>query len=108
MKRMIEVPLQAGGSMLMEVDLDPAEQKGMVPAARQGEIAARAKQTFEQALEQVKPGAEIMIEKLRTMTVKPDEMEITFGLKMSTEAGAFIASASAEANFTVKLRWNQG
>ena len=107
MKRMIEVPLESGGSVLMEVDLDESEQEGMVPAARPGEMAAKAKQTFEEALEQIKPAADVVIEKLRGMSSQPDEMEVTFGLKMSAEAGAFIASASTEANFTVLLRWNR-
>lgn len=107
MKRMIEVPLESGSSMLMEVELDENEQQGMVPAARAGEMAAKARQTFEEALDQVKPGVDAIVEKLRSMSVRPDEMEVTFGLKMSAEAGAFIASASTEANFTVLLRWNR-
>jgi hypothetical protein len=46
---MIEVPLESGGSMLMEVELDESEQQGMVPAAR-GKLATEARQTFEEAL----------------------------------------------------------
>lgn len=106
---MIEFPLEGDdSSILVEVELDESEQRGMFPAARPGELAANATQTFEEALERIKPGAEAVIAKLRTMTAKPDEMEVTFGLKMSAEAGAFIASASTEANFTVLLRWNRG
>ncbi len=104
---MIEVPLRSGGSMLMEVEVDPSEQDGMVPASRRGEIAIKARQTFEEALEQIKPGAEIIVEKLRGMSSKPDEMEVSFGLKMSANAGAFIAASGVEANFNVLLRWNR-
>jgi hypothetical protein len=107
MKRMIEVPLESGGSMLMEVELDESEQQGMVPAARPGEMAAKAKQTFEEALEQIKPGADAIVEKLRGMSAQPDGIEITFGLKMSANAGAFIAASGIEANFTVLLKWNR-
>ena len=107
MKRMIEVPLESGGSILMEVELDESEQQGMVPAARPGEMAAKAKQTFEEALEQIKPGADVIVEKLRAMSSQPDEIEITFGLEMSANAGAFIAASGVEANFTVLLRWNR-
>jgi hypothetical protein len=107
MKRMIEVPLESGGSMLMEVELDESEQQGMVPAARPGEMAAKAKQTFEEALEQIKPGADAIVEKLRGMSSRPDEISVTFGLKMSANAGAFIAASGIEANFTVMLKWNR-
>ena len=34
-----------------------------------------------------------------------DEIEINFGVKLSTAAGAVIAAASAEANFDVTVRW---
>lgn len=107
MKRMIEVPLESGGSMLIEVEVDESEQDGMFPASRRGEIAIKARQTFEEALEQIKPGAEVIVTKLRSMSAKPDEMEVTFGLKMSANAGAFIAASGVEANFTVLLRWNR-
>ena len=107
MKRMIEVPLESGGSMLMEVEVDGAEQEGMVPAARPGEMAAKAKQTFEEALEQIKPGADAIVDKLRGISAQPDEISITFGLKMSATAGAFIAASGMEANFTVLLKWNR-
>ena len=107
MKRMVEFPLQGGGSMLVEVELDEAEQDGMVPAARPGEVAAKAKQTFEQALEQIKPGAEAIVARLQDMSTNPDEISVTFGLKMSASAGAFIAASGMEANFTVLLKWNR-
>ncbi len=107
MKRMVDVPLEGGGSMLIEVELDEDEQDGMVPAARAGDMAAKATQTLQEALEQIKPGAEAVVTKLREMSTRPDEMEVTFGLKLSAGAGAFIASASTEANFTVRLAWNR-
>jgi hypothetical protein len=49
---MVEVPLEGDGSMLVEVELDEEEQDVMVPAARAGELAARATQTLQEALEQ--------------------------------------------------------
>jgi hypothetical protein len=49
---MVEVPLEGDGSMLVEVELDEEEQDGMVPAAGVGEMAARATQTLQEALEQ--------------------------------------------------------
>jgi hypothetical protein len=37
----------------------------------------------------------------------PTGLEVTFGVKLSTELGAFVAKASGEANFTVKLTWSK-
>jgi hypothetical protein len=108
MRRMLEVPLEGGDFMLMKVELDESEQQGMVPAARPGEMASKAKQTFEEALEQIKPGARAVVENLRSMSTQPQGIPVTFGLKMSTNAGAFIVASGVEANFTVLLKWNRG
>jgi hypothetical protein len=105
-KRLVEFPLEGEGTILVEVD-EPEPKGGVVQAGRPGEIAVRASQTFEAALERIKPAAGAIIVKLRGLANPPDEVEVEFGLKLSAEAGAFIASAGTEANFTVKLTWER-
>jgi hypothetical protein len=41
------------------------------------------------------------------MASKPDEIEVTLGVNLSMMAGAFIALASAVANFGVTVRWTE-
>jgi len=41
----------------------------------------------------------------RPMGNKPDEIGISFGVKLSTVAGVVIVSASAKANFGVRVHW---
>jgi len=106
MKRLIEFPLDHGGSILVEVDVDENEQDGIVPAARPGEVVARAAQSFEAALGNIKPAASAIIAKLRSLSDAPDEVQVEFGLKLSAEAGAIVAAAGAEANYTVTLKWS--
>ena len=53
------------------------------------------------------PATTTVVEKLRDMASRPDEIEVTFGVNLSTMAGAFIASASAAANFGVTVRWTK-
>ena len=105
MKRLVEYPLADGGSILVEVEIDEEEQGGIVPAASPGEIAARATQTLEEALDRIKPAAGAVVKKLRELSDRPDEVEVTFGLKLTAEAGAIIAAAGIEANYTVTLKW---
>jgi hypothetical protein len=57
-KRLIEFPLEEGGSIVVEVD-EPAPEGGVVRAARPGEVAAKAGQTFEAAREQVDGGGAV-------------------------------------------------
>ncbi|MGH2593214.1 MAG: hypothetical protein ACRDGG_06845 [Anaerolineae bacterium] len=51
MKRLIEFPLQAGGSVIVEVD-EPAPE-GVVRTGRPGEVAEKAKATFEEAFDKI-------------------------------------------------------
>jgi hypothetical protein len=102
MKHFVEFPLEEGGSVVVEVD-EP-ESEGTIRAAR-GDTIVKAKETLEQALNNVLPFTKSIVEKLRSMGNTPDEIEITFGVKLSTTAGAVIASAAAEANFGVTVRW---
>jgi len=103
MKRLIEFPLQSGSSMIVEVD-EP--EGGVVKAARPGEIVAKAKETLEDALNKIQPAAQAIIVKLRELHDTPDEIGVEFGIKLSAEAGAFIASAGVEANYKVTLKWS--
>lgn len=105
MKRLIEFPLQNGGMMLVEID-EPETETGVVKAGiNPSEIATKAKQTLEDALENIKPMADSIIGKLRELHDAPDEVSVEFGIKLSAEAGAFLASAGIEANYTVTLKW---
>jgi hypothetical protein len=104
-KRLIEFPLDDGSSILVEVD-EP-ETEGTVRAARPGEVAETARQTFEGALEKIKPAAIAIISKLRDVSDPPDQIGVEFGIKLNANAGAVIASAGVEANYKVTLSWNR-
>jgi hypothetical protein len=103
MAELIRVPLEAGGSLVVEVD---ARDAGVVKAARPGQIAAEAAQTLEAALTAVIPGAIAVVNKLRA--AKPSDLSLSFGIKLTAEAGAVIARTAGECNFAVTLRWQEG
>jgi len=102
MKRLVEFPLEEGGSIVVQID-EP-ETGGTVRAGREDTIE-KAKDTLEDALNRVLPAAKSVVEKLQSMASRPDEIEVTFGINLSAKAGAFIALASAETNFGVTVRW---
>ncbi|GCF08506.1 CU044_2847 family protein [Dictyobacter arantiisoli] len=104
MKHLVEFPLDTGEHIVIEVN-EP-DTGGTVRAGR-GERIEKAKETFEAALDRVLPATRRIVEKLRSTTDKPDEIEISFGVNLGSEAGAFIASASVEANFSVTVRWQK-
>ncbi len=104
MKHLISFPLVDGGSVQVEVD---ALDEGGTTHAGTGTVVEKAKQTFEDALSTLLPVTKSVIEKIRGIGQRPSEIEVTFGLNLSVEAGAIIASTSASANFGVTMRWSK-
>lgn len=103
MKRLVEFPLEDGTTMLVEIE--ETDQGGLVKASRADDVIVKAQMTLEKSLEKVKPAAQFVIQQLRKLHDSPDEIELVFGLKLSADAGAVLASAGAEANYTVTLKW---
>jgi hypothetical protein len=105
MRRLVEFQLEDGGSVWVEVDVEDDEYGRELVS---GEVVpAKAAMSFEKAMDTVKPVAEAIIAKLRQLSEPPHEMEVEFGLKMSAEAGAFVAAAGVEANYKVTLTWKR-
>ncbi len=103
MKRLVEFPLEDGTTMLVEIE-EP-DLGGLVKASHADGVIVKAHQTLEKSLEKVKPAAQFVIQQLRKLHDAPDEVQVSFGLKLSADAGAVLASAGAEANYTITLKW---
>ena len=103
MKRLISFPLEAGGSVLIEVE----EESGatVTRALHPGDVVEVVSSTFEAAIEAIKPAAVAIASKFRNFADAPEGVEVEFGLKFAGQAGAFIASASTEAQFRDKVVW---
>lgn len=104
MKQIVEYSLEEGGSILVEADVP--EASGFERVSRVGDIV-KATKTFDEALNRVKPAAQKIIHKLRDLADPPDEVTVTFGIKLGAKAGALIAAADVEANYTVTLVWKR-
>ena len=104
MKRYVEYPLDGGGSVIVEVDQPPS---GLVPAASDGEVVAKARERFDDALDAVRPIAGKLLAKLRDLPEAPDEVAVEFGVNLGFNAGVVIASGSTGANVKVALKWTR-
>ena len=102
MRRLVKFPLADGNAIVVEVD---EEASGTVRASRSDDMIDEAKQTFDQSLNTIRTSTESVINKLQSLTHRPDEIEMEFGFNMSGEFGAVIAKVTAEANYKVTLRW---
>jgi hypothetical protein len=112
MTRLVEFPLESGGVAVVQVADDVGDVGDLAPGSRpvtrgmrDGAVAERAQQTFEQAVDRVQPATEALIARFRSMTRPPDEVSVSFGLAVTAEAGAVITAAGASANFSVSMTW---
>ncbi|MDN3260621.1 CU044_2847 family protein [Streptomyces sp. CSDS2] len=71
-----------------------------------GDGPAQAARTFEGALDGVRAAAAAALRVFRDGSLRPDAVEIEFGVRLSAEAGAIIAKGSAEGHLVVKLSWS--
>jgi hypothetical protein len=112
MTRLVEFPLETGGSVIVEVDDrgirdERVVRGGLGERGRPVEIAARAGETLEAAFGRIQPAAGAMVSRLRRLTDAPEEIEIEFGIQLSAELGVIVAHTAGEANFRVRLRWKR-
>jgi hypothetical protein len=97
---LVKVKLADGKELLVEVEEPTLVGVQATALGPGGEIDLAS------AMEHVKGAATQLFQALQEMTVKPDDCEITFGIKLSASAGVILAKAGAEANFEVKLGWS--
>ncbi|MGH3826977.1 MAG: CU044_2847 family protein [Pseudonocardiaceae bacterium] len=100
MPELARFTLDTGGSVLVDVDEEP----GVARVSRQGKIRD-ARATFESALGEVRDAAVVALTQFRAMAQHPDEVVITFGVRLDAEVGAVIAKTGMSGNFEVKLSW---
>jgi hypothetical protein len=108
MVRLLEYPLEAGGSVLIQVEDGPSGD-GEVTRGwgdRDRRVVEQARESFEQAVARVQPAVQGLVRQLRSLTDSPDAIAVEFGLELSAEVGAFVAGASTKGNFKVTMTWN--
>ncbi|MEG3846500.1 CU044_2847 family protein [Microcoleus sp. herbarium19] len=106
MTQLAEFSLEDGTTFLVEIEEpeSPAIQRVSLPS---GQMVVKAQQTFEKALDGIKPIASIIISKLKDLNTPADEVEVKFGVKLTADTGAILASVGGEVNYEITLKWNQ-
>lgn len=70
-----------------------------------GPLVERTQQNLDEVLSRARPAVVSLLRQLRGHEDAPDEIEVEFGIQVSLEVGAFIATADSSANFRVTMRW---
>lgn len=105
MKRILQMPLEAGGTVELEIDDNSSSSvmRGSGPLP----IIEKTAGSFEAAVARVKPVAIAIVEQFVEALHGTSSVKVKFGLKFNAEAGAIIASVGSEANFEIEVRWGR-
>jgi Trypsin-co-occurring domain 1 len=103
MSRIIEFPAQTGGIVLIEIDDEIAGPT--LAAAGPGEIAGKARVTFEQAADTIREIASKILAQLADLG--PETVTLELGIKFSAEFGAILAKAASEGNCKITVKWKK-
>jgi hypothetical protein len=109
-KEIMPFKLEDGTEFFIEVDKKSSSSTKLV-SKRDGTGAvpdiAPISTTFEQALDkQVIPVAQAALGRIQ-QGLSVNEVELKFGIKVTGETGAIIASVGGEVNFEVTLKWKK-
>lgn len=103
-----------GSTILVEVDEEEVSpQRGGVQKAGLRELATKtlvtAQSSFEDAIQRaIRSNAQVFIEAVQGLSVLPNEVVISFGLKMTGEAGnVAVGKVGGETNYTITLTWKR-
>jgi hypothetical protein len=105
MPKLIEVPLERGGSILIEADASNSGEALRGRAAVQ--VIEQVSHTLEEALSHVRSTADVVIAQLCAISQTPDEVSVEFGIKFGAKGSVYIAGGEAEANFKIALKWKK-
>ena len=91
------------------VELDQGKGRGVIDVSRSNEkdIAEKSAKAFNHAMSTIRRVAQQAVETVRSLDVvqQPNEVELAFGLKLTSEANALLVNAGVEAQINVKLVW---
>ncbi|ANP54842.1 hypothetical protein J2Z21_001504 [Streptomyces griseochromogenes] len=104
MNRLMEFTTEDGAVVMVEAT-EGASGTRLVSRG-EGGPAAQTARTFEGALDGVRAAAHSALRVFRDGSLRPDSVELEFGVKLSAEAGAVIAKGAAEGQLVVKLSWS--
>lgn len=107
MSALVNVPLEGGGFVVVEVDrADLPPDEGLTLATPEpGKALATASKTLSESLERIEPVLNAVKDKLEAAA--PDHFAVEFGIKLGGETGVILAKGTAEVNFKITMTWDR-
>jgi Trypsin-co-occurring domain 1 len=100
------IRFDAGDGATVLVEVEDVTSEGVKPVSKKpGEIAAQARQSLGEVMDEIGPMVRTMKNRLNTMTEAGDQVEVKFGVRLSGEIGAVIGKVGGDVNYEITLKW---
>ncbi|WNM29444.1 CU044_2847 family protein [Streptomyces sp. Li-HN-5-11] len=93
------------GRQLVLVDFPPGRGIRQV-ALGSADLIRRSEEAVNAAMGTIRSMAQRVSDAVTGLSVRPDEVEVEFGITLDAESGALIAKAGVGAALTVRLTWS--
>jgi Trypsin-co-occurring domain 1 len=98
------VLVDADGRQLMLVEF-PAGRGVRQVALGPADLVRRSEEAVNAAMGAIRGMAQRVGDAVSGLALRPDQVEVEFGITLDAESGALIAKAAAGASLTVRLTW---
>ncbi|MGW2215198.1 CU044_2847 family protein [Nonomuraea sp. NPDC001684] len=105
MRYFLEVPLDDGGTVLVEVNERPGDEP--LPAGRTRAAVERMPEALGAGLQRVQTFATDVLRRMRSCPEPPDVVAVEFGMKLTAKAGVVVAESTGEAHLKVTVEWRK-
>jgi Trypsin-co-occurring domain 1 len=109
MVEIVEFPVEGGGVVYVEV-VSSAGADGEDALGRAGFgkwVQRKAQVSFQEALSTARATAEAVAQQFRGITPQPEEVEVTFGMKVTGGINTNFIVAGGESNLNVRILWGK-
>jgi Trypsin-co-occurring domain 1 len=109
-KKLLKFHLDDGTPFFVEVEASGETDTGPQRAGKKtDQLVEDAKKSFDEVLDVVGPVTKKLTDRLRaSLTEDASEIEVKFGLKLTTGTNLVVATVGGEVNFEVTLKWKNG
>ena len=100
------IPLKVSGvDLLVEVSSVAGSEPTSARLDRAGQAVANAYERTQEAILAIASSTAATISEMGKKSVRPAQVQVKFGLKISTQGGVIVAGVCGEANFEVTLTY---
>lgn len=108
MESYIKFELDDDNTVFIQTKNTQENDSFLVEAGQGQKVITKTKESLDKLLSQIGTVATGIVDSVEKIVSPPDELEVEFGISVSSDANIIITSVNADANISVKMMWKKG